>query len=776
MKMHRILTRFPSGAVPSQRTFATFNKSKPSNNRPSGGGYTSKFKSPPRRPPRQGGNKHNNLVIPSRFRLDDGERVQSDSRQRYNGDTSSKPRYDARNGEAFRGGSRFGGAGGGDSYQRAPVKKRFEGQQGDGSRPSRSFVERGVPSSGGFERAQDDRSSRSYAERGMGSSSRFESQQCDGYRPSRPFAERGMPTGNRFKSQRDERPSLSFSERGMPSGNRFEARQDDGRSRSFAERRIPSHNGFETQLEDIPRSNPPFAERGTQSSNNSPKWEARGRVKRRSKQPAQVDEQPFNSQQLEDDIPKGIIVEINQPISDSGLDETVVSSQETAATGKAKFQDMGLEPEVLEAITISLGFRKPTAPQSLAIPVILANHGDGVLCAAETGSGKTVAYLAPVMNMLKAEEKMLMKQQQEQEEKKDAVVDSSAETAEIASTIDTILGPTNPDIDGTTTIKPTEHSNHIASPRPVFKPRHPRAIIILPTRELVFQVRNVAALMSHTIKLRTVALTSALSHDRVNESLQQPVDIIMSTAGTLARLVNDGLLSLSKVKFCVVDEADSLLDDKQGFDTELKGILASINHYNVKPIFVSATLPRSVSAKLLDEYPTLVRVVTPRLHKTVPTLSQRFVNIESKSMAGHTLNEIVKDISKSNATPQHVLIFVNTRMACFTIQKFLIKSGYNANAVQVLHSDLESRERMKVVEEFREAVGFKVLVATDIASRGLDTTDVDHVILYDFPASMQDYLHRVGRTARAGSRGRVTSFVWPRDVRLASFIRRQLNL
>ncbi|TPX36864.1 hypothetical protein SeMB42_g06996 [Synchytrium endobioticum] len=462
-----------------------------------------------------------------------------------------------------------------------------------------------------------------------------------------------------------------------------------------------------------------------------------------------------------------------QALTSSDLENTVSTPPPAHV---AAFADMALEPEVVQAITTTLGYTQPT-PIQAHIPTILdvlspngsKNTSDGVLCAAETGSGKTMAYLAPIFSLLKTHENQR------------AAATVSSSSSNISNS--TAISETLTDLDSTiTTVLNLDPSSAPPTTARLSKPRNPRAIILVPTRELVSQIRTLAAQCSHTCKLQTVALTSALSHARIEATLaKQPLDVIISTPGLLARLIASNQIYLTALQYLVIDEADTVLDPRQGFDAELATILNVINHRpgmpknaRIKPLFVTATLPRSVSTYLSSNYPALTRLVTPRLHKTRPRLTQKFVHVTTRQEGNARLAKFIKDAVKTN---ERILVFANTVEKCNALMNIANKEVVGQHhRIKKLHSGIPFIERSVILKNFREAKGFKCLVATDIASRGLDTTYVDQILLFDFPKTMQDYLHRVGRTARGpNGKGLVTSLVWPYDQNLAAYIRRQLK-
>ncbi|KAI8148639.1 P-loop containing nucleoside triphosphate hydrolase protein [Fennellomyces sp. T-0311] len=296
---------------------------------------------------------------------------------------------------------------------------------------------------------------------------------------------------------------------------------------------------------------------------------------------------------------------------------------------------------------------------------------------------------------------------------------------------------------------------------------HPRSIVLVPTRELVQQVLHTCKKLSHIAKFRSVALDGKTPRHRLVKDLEQPVDILITTPTTLRSYVRDRTLSLNDVKFLIVDEADSLFD--AGWGDDVRHIMSKLK--SAKTIVVSATLPRSVH-RMLDELfgEDMLKITTPSLHRALPNLKQSFVDLQrfngNRQLA-------LFDVLKKNVKDEKTLVFCNTRKSAELLQNWLQDKGIE---VLALHKDVDRKRVLGLFSgELEHDQEHNVLISTDIASRGIDTTFVDHVVLYDFPASMIDYLHRVGRTARAGRTGKATSLIGRKDRMMADRIRRSIR-
>ncbi|KAI9308562.1 P-loop containing nucleoside triphosphate hydrolase protein [Cunninghamella echinulata] len=442
------------------------------------------------------------------------------------------------------------------------------------------------------------------------------------------------------------------------------------------------------------------------------------------------------------------------------------------------FSDLGLQPKILEAVTAYLTQQqhisskiknttttetettienniKPTEIQALSIPNLInsTTKYQHFLIAAETGSGKTLAYLLPVIQQLMIDE----------------------QKHQIKRRLD-----------------------------------HPRSIILVPTRELVQQVTKTCKSLSHVAKFRCIGI-DRLSTTKLSQQLATgPVDMIISTPTTMQTLIKKHVISLADTKYMIMDEADSLFD--AGWGDECKSLIHTIqkvnstqqekqqqnkklnknnktNHQQEKIIIVSATLPKSVQSTLNQLFPTLLKITTPSLHKSLPNLKQSFVDLQR--FKGNRQLALLEILKKNMVKDEKILIFCNTKKSVELLQHWL--QSKNVPALALYKDALINRE--ETLQRFsqknntnedlhdddddddeRKGKGMdNLLISTDIASRGIDTTFVDHVILYDFPTSVVDYLHRVGRTARAGQVGKSTSLIGRKDRMMADRIKRSIR-
>ena len=470
------------------------------------------------------------------------------------------------------------------------------------------------------------------------------------------------------------------------------------------------------------------------------------------------------------------------------------------------FDDFPLLPTVKESVaTQALSGMVdivPTPIQRLAIPVLLGNETraarrkssasgkkemEQFLLAAETGSGKTLAYLLPVLDAIKRAE-VIDAEQESQRKIKD---EEERKKANFYA------------------LEPPPLSN---APHPTTG--RPRAIILVPTSELVTQVGSLTKLLSHTVKFRSGLISSAYSGKVIRNRLFAPtgIDVLISTPHLLASISESDPNILSRVSHLIIDEADSLLD--RSFAPSTSTIIDKSTPSLQQLILCSATIPRSLDSYLRQRFPDMRRLVTPNLHAIPRRVQLGVVDVEkepyrgNKSLAcadtvwsiGKTAAEHVPGDSERVDT-KRILVFVNEREKTQEVAEYLNSKGIDAVA---LNRDTPEQRQSETLGAFttvapktapekskdtstppsgpnytpfnreaekvtppprRHLPNTKVLVTTDLGSRGIDTLAVRHVILYDVPHSTIDFIHRLGRTGRMGRRGRGIVLVGKHDRR-----------
>lgn len=348
------------------------------------------------------------------------------------------------------------------------------------------------------------------------------------------------------------------------------------------------------------------------------------------------------------------------------------------------FSELGLAPAQVSACE-SLGYKIPTPIQREAIPVILT--GRDVIGCAETGTGKTAAYLLPTLQRLSGN----------------------------------------------------------------FRPGL-RVLVLAPTRELAMQIHENYAALNQVKTNRSVIAIGGASIRTQLAQLRRGAAVLIATPGRLLDLVERRVVDLSTIEILVLDEADRMLD--MGFLPAIRRVLSLLPAKRQTLLF-SATMSSSIEqlARSTTKNPKLVEVSTRgRAAKLVEQIAYQ-VPMESKT----TL--LLELLEKESARFERVLIFTRTRRGAERLSHLLQARDHR---VKRIHADRTQPQREEALRAFSEGRA-RVLVATDIAARGLDIDAVSHVINYDVPAAPEDYVHRVGRTGRAGSHGQAISIVAPAD-------------
>ncbi|MCK9215056.1 MAG: DEAD/DEAH box helicase [Rhodoferax sp.] len=350
-----------------------------------------------------------------------------------------------------------------------------------------------------------------------------------------------------------------------------------------------------------------------------------------------------------------------------------------------KFEELNLAPAIIKAV-LEQGYETPTPIQAQAIPVVLEGHD--LLGGAQTGTGKTAAFVLPMLHKLSA----------------------------------------------------------AVAPRNKFGGIAARALVLTPTRELAAQVEESVQTYGKYLELTSVAIFGGVGMNPQISRLKKGVDILVATPGRLLDLMQQGMVDLSQVQMLVLDEADRMLD--MGFIHDVKKVLAAVPKAKQSLLF-SATFSdeiRELAATLLKD-PQSVQV-TPR-NTTVQRITQLIHPVgrgKKKALLAHIIQE--KNWSQ-------VLVFTRTKFGANNVAEFLEKNGITAMA---LHGNKSQSARTQALAGFKSG-DMRALVATDIAARGIDIDDLPHVVNYDIPNVTEDYVHRIGRTGRAGSDGMAVNLV-----------------
>lgn len=352
------------------------------------------------------------------------------------------------------------------------------------------------------------------------------------------------------------------------------------------------------------------------------------------------------------------------------------------------FSELNLDSSIFQTIEKE-GFTSPTPIQLKAIPKIMA--GFDIRASAQTGTGKTAAFILPILHRL--------------------------------------LIPSK------------------------FPPNGPRILILVPTRELAMQVADEAMRFSKKmLRVKTVCIYGGAPYPKQNRELSRPYEILVATPGRLIDHMQQGRINFKRLEVLILDEADRMLD--MGFIDPVEKIAAATPK-NRQTLLFSATMKGAVlnlSNRLLNN-PMEISVADQNTkHENI---EQRLHMVDDMHHKSRLLNHLLSDPEMKQA-----IIFTATKRFADQLVEILFKSGHRAAA---LHGDMNQRQRTRTITRLRDGE-VKILVATDVAARGIDVQTISHVINFDLPNNAEDYVHRIGRTGRAGAKGIALSFAAPKDI------------
>ncbi|MBN1291867.1 MAG: DEAD/DEAH box helicase [Candidatus Latescibacteria bacterium] len=275
--------------------------------------------------------------------------------------------------------------------------------------------------------------------------------------------------------------------------------------------------------------------------------------------------------------------------------------------------------------------------------------------------------------------------------------------------------------------------------------RNIRALVLTPTRELAQQVETSFRTYGRNLSLRTTVIVGGVSQGPQIKALKNKVDILVATPGRLLDLINQGHVHLNKVEILVLDEADRMLD--MGFITDVRKIISKITS-KPQTLFFSATLTDEIQYLAYDILNDPSIVTTTPSSSVTKNIEQKvlFVTQENK-------RDLLSDILQEESV-KRALVFSRTKRLADRLMKHLLNRGIS---VEAIHSDKSQNARQRALAAFDRG-RVKVLVGTDIVARGIDVEGISHVINYDLPEDPENYVHRIGRTARAGANGIALSF------------------
>jgi superfamily II DNA/RNA helicase len=364
------------------------------------------------------------------------------------------------------------------------------------------------------------------------------------------------------------------------------------------------------------------------------------------------------------------------------------------------FSHLGLSEKVLAAVAAT-GYKTPTPIQDQAIPHVLARRD--VLGIAQTGTGKTAAFVLPMLTML-------------------------------------------------------EQGRARA--------RMPRTLILEPTRELAAQVEESFIKYGVNHKLNVALIIGGVSYDDQDTKLMRGVDVLIATPGRLLDHFERGRLLLSGVELLVIDEADRMLD--MGFIPDIERICKLVP-FTRQTLFFTATMPPEIRRITEQFLHNAVRVEVSRPATTVATTAQFLAR---SGRDGAEKRDTLRRLIRAAEGLKNAIIFCNRKRDVATLHRSLLRHGFS---VLALHGDMDQPARTAALEQFRKNE-VTLLVASDVAARGLDIPDVSHIYNFDVPMHPDDYVHRIGRTGRAGRSGTaITIVAGPNDAKAVAAIEKLIG-
>jgi ATP-dependent RNA helicase DeaD len=354
----------------------------------------------------------------------------------------------------------------------------------------------------------------------------------------------------------------------------------------------------------------------------------------------------------------------------------------TETPESSSFDDLGLDPKVLKALK-DVGYETPSPIQAAAIPTLLG--GEHVVGLAQTGTGKTLAFAAPILSR----------------------IDLSQKT--------------------------------------------PQALVLAPTRELALQVAEAFERYAAHIKgLHVLPVYGGQGYGVQLSALRRGVHVVVGTPGRVMDHLEKGTLDLSELRFVVLDEADEMLN--MGFAEDVEQILSGTPETKQVALF-SATMPPQIKRIIKQHAPGATEIKVKSTSTTAANVSQRYLKVAH----AQKLDALTRILEVENF--DGLIVFVRTKHATEELAERLRARGFSAAAI---NGDVAQVQRERTIEQLRKGK-LDILVATDVAARGLDVPRISHVINHDIPTDTESYVHRIGRTGRAGRAGVAISFVTPRE-------------
>jgi superfamily II DNA/RNA helicase len=374
------------------------------------------------------------------------------------------------------------------------------------------------------------------------------------------------------------------------------------------------------------------------------------------------------------------------------------------------FETLGLHTSLLRAIA-DTGYTEPTSVQQQAIPAAIA--GRDLLVSSQTGSGKTAAFILPALHKFAA----------------------AADVMDVSTT-------------AVKTSNQERQSARSRGDRPRFQAAKPKMLVLTPTRELALQVTTATDKYSaYSRRVKAVSILGGMPYPKQMQLLSRNPEILVATPGRLIDHMESGKIDFSELEILVLDEADRMLD--MGFIDDIEKIVAATPSSRQTMLF-SATLDGVVGnmARRITKDPMIIQIAgSATKHENI---TQKVHFVDDLSHKNRLLDHLLRDESMDQA-----VVFTATKRDADTIADRLNIAGFAAAA---LHGDMHQGARNRTLDSLRRGQ-VRVLVATDVAARGIDVPAITHVFNYDLPKFPEDYVHRIGRTGRAGRNGIAVSLV-----------------
>lgn len=288
------------------------------------------------------------------------------------------------------------------------------------------------------------------------------------------------------------------------------------------------------------------------------------------------------------------------------------------------------------------------------------------------------------------------------------------------------------------------------------KGKGPHALVVTPTRELAAQIESVVSVVCEKTGQRAVIVMGGAKFDRQIKDLERGCDLLVATPGRLIDLMEHKHVSLAQVKVLVLDEADRMLD--MGFWPSVRRIMHALPERHQTLLF-SATIPPSIKSTIDALLTDPATVEIARVGETADTVEEHLCPV-TQGQKTELLRALLDTGGASGQKPERVLVFCRTKHRVDDVSKTLKAAGVR---VDVMHADRPQQARARALERFRDGK-VQVLVATDVMSRGIDVSGIDAVVNFDVPMDPEDYVHRIGRTGRAGATGHAYTFVAPDEI------------